>query len=122
MPHIRFPPLLRTSNLSFFVQRPFSTCPEHVSHVAHIDVRLQFFCAHYNHLLIFFMFLPCIAVLCIENQHCTLGLVNIFITNAAPTCFGTYVPSSGSDFVHVSTLKLRQLCMASKIYFIYCIF
>jgi hypothetical protein len=30
----------------------------------------------------------------IENQHCALGFVNVFITNAAPTCFGTYVPSS----------------------------
>jgi hypothetical protein len=32
--------------------------------------------------------------ICIENQHCALGFVNVFITNAAPTCFGTYVPSS----------------------------
>jgi hypothetical protein len=37
--------------------------------------------------------------LCIENQHCALGFVNVFITNAAPTCFSTYVPSSGSVFV-----------------------
>jgi hypothetical protein len=50
---------------------------------------------------------------CIENQHCALGFVNVFITNADPTCFGTYVPSSGSVFVLVSTWKLRQLCTAS---------
>jgi hypothetical protein len=50
----------------------------------------------------FFMFVPCIAALCIENQHCALGFVNVFTTNAAPTCFGTYVPSSGSVFVLVS--------------------
>jgi hypothetical protein len=49
------------------------------------------------------MFVPCIAGLCIENQHCALGFVNVFITNAATTCFGTYVPSSGSVFVLVST-------------------
>jgi hypothetical protein len=59
------------------------------------------------------MFVPCIAGLCIENQHRALGFVNVFITNAAPTCFGTYVPSSGSFFVLVSTCKLRQLCTAS---------
>jgi hypothetical protein len=41
--------------------------------------------------------------ICIENQHCALGFVNVFITNAAPTCFGTYVPSSGSVFVLVCT-------------------
>jgi hypothetical protein len=34
-----------------------------------------------------------------KNQHCALSFVNIFITNAAPTCFGTYVPSVGSDCV-----------------------
>jgi hypothetical protein len=51
-------------------------------------------------------------MLCIENQHCALGFVNVFIANAAPTCFGTYVPSSGSVFVLVSTWKLRQLCTA----------
>jgi formate/nitrite transporter FocA (FNT family) len=34
------------------------------------------------------MFVPCIAGLCIENQHFALGFANIFITNAAPTCFG----------------------------------
>jgi hypothetical protein len=39
----------------------------------------------------------------VENEHCALGFVNVFITNAAPTCFGTYVPSSGSVFVLVST-------------------
>jgi hypothetical protein len=49
------------------------------------------------------MVVPCIAGLCIENQHCVLGFVNVFITNAAPTCLGTYVPSSGSVFVLVST-------------------
>jgi hypothetical protein len=49
------------------------------------------------------MFVPCIAGLCIENQHSKLVFVNVFITNAAPTCFGTYVPSSGSVFVLVST-------------------
>jgi hypothetical protein len=38
-----------------------------------------------------------------KNQHCALSLVNIFITNVAPTCFGTYVPSSGNVFVLVST-------------------
>jgi hypothetical protein len=40
-----------------------------------------------------------------KNQHYALSFVNIrvFITNAAPTCFGTYVPSSGSVFVLVST-------------------
>jgi hypothetical protein len=38
-----------------------------------------------------------------KNQHCALSFVNVFITNAAPTCFGTYVPSSGSVFVLVST-------------------
>jgi hypothetical protein len=52
----------------------------------------------------------------IEIQHCALCFVNVFITNAASTCFGTYVPSSGSVFVLVSTWKLRQLCAASKIY------
>jgi hypothetical protein len=51
--------------------------------------------------------------ICIENQHCALGFVNKCITNAAPTCFGTYVPSSGSVFVLVSTWKLRQQCTAS---------
>jgi hypothetical protein len=56
------------------------------------------------------MFVPCIAEFCIENQHCALGFINIFIINAAPTCFGTYVPSKGSVFVLVSTWKLRQLC------------
>jgi hypothetical protein len=56
------------------------------------------------------MFVPRIAGLCIENQHFALGFVNVFITNAAPTCFGTYVPSTGSVFVLVSTWKLRQLC------------
>jgi hypothetical protein len=47
-----------------------------------------------------------------KNQHCALIFVNILITNAAATCFGTYVPSSGSIFVLVSTWKLRQLCTA----------
>jgi hypothetical protein len=54
--------------------------------------------------------------LCIENQHCALVIVNVFITNEAPTCFGTYVPSSGSVFALVSKRKLRQLCTASKRY------
>jgi hypothetical protein len=36
------------------------------------------------------MFVLCIAGLCIENKHFALGFVNVFITNAAPTCFGTY--------------------------------
>jgi hypothetical protein len=49
------------------------------------------------------MFVQCIAGLYKENQHCALGFVNIVITNAAPTCFGTYVPSSGNVFVLVST-------------------
>jgi hypothetical protein len=49
----------------------------------------------------------------IEKKHCALGFVNVFITNAAPTCFDTYMPSSGSTFVLVSTWKLRQLCMVS---------
>jgi hypothetical protein len=48
-----------------------------------------------------------------KNQHCALSFVSIFITNAAPTCFGTYVPSSGSVFVLVSTWKLRELCTVS---------
>jgi hypothetical protein len=43
-----------------------------------------------------YMILGIIYKLCIENQHCAPGFLNIFITNAAPTCFGTYVPSSGS--------------------------
>jgi hypothetical protein len=51
----------------------------------------------------FLVFVPCVAGLCIENQHCALGYINIFITNAAPTCFGTYVPSSRSVVVLVST-------------------
>jgi hypothetical protein len=53
------------------------------------------------------MFVLCIAGLCIENEHCALGFVNVFITNAAPTCFGTYVPSSGSVFVLVSNVKTK---------------
>jgi hypothetical protein len=56
----------------------------------------------FNIIYHFFMFVPCIAGLCIENQHCAVGFVNLFTTNAAPTCFGTYVPSSGSVFVLVS--------------------
>jgi putative effector of murein hydrolase LrgA (UPF0299 family) len=45
---------------------------------------------------IYLMFVPCIAGLGIKNQHCALSFVNIYITNAASTCFGTYMPSSGS--------------------------
>jgi hypothetical protein len=33
------------------------------------------------------MFVLCIAGLCIENQHCALGFVNIVITDAAPYMF-----------------------------------
>jgi nucleosome binding factor SPN SPT16 subunit len=29
------------------------------------------------------MFVPCTAGLCIENQHCALGFVNVSFTNAA---------------------------------------
>jgi hypothetical protein len=43
---------------------------------------------------------------------CT-GFCQCIYYNAAPTCFGTYVPSSGSVFVLVSTWKLRQLCTTS---------
>jgi hypothetical protein len=37
---------------------------------------------------------------------CT-GFINVFIANAAPTCFGTYVPSSGSVFALVSNVKTK---------------
>jgi hypothetical protein len=46
-------------------------------------------------------------MLCIENQHCALGFVNVFITNAAPTCFSTYVPSSGSVFYPHEYVKTK---------------
>jgi hypothetical protein len=38
-----------------------------------------------NNTCVNLVFVPCIAGLCIENQHCALGFVNVFITNAAPT-------------------------------------
>jgi hypothetical protein len=41
------------------------------------------------------MFVPCIAWLGITDQHYTLIITPLFI-NQAPTCFGTYVPSSWS--------------------------
>jgi hypothetical protein len=47
-------------------------------------------------------------MLCIENQHCALGFVNVFITNAALTCFGTYVPSSGSVLVRISNKYIDE--------------
>jgi hypothetical protein len=53
------------------------------------------------------MFVPCIAGLYLENQHFVLGFVNAFIINAAPTCFGTYVSSSGSVFVLVTNVKTK---------------
>jgi hypothetical protein len=51
---------------------------------------------------LFLMFVQCIAGLCIKTHTVHLVSVNIFVTNAAPTCFGTYVPSSGSVFFLVS--------------------
>jgi hypothetical protein len=48
------------------------------------------------------MFVPCIAGLCIEKPALCTGFRQVFIFDAAPTCFGTYVPSSGSVFVLVS--------------------
>jgi hypothetical protein len=41
------------------------------------------------------MFVPCIAWLDIIDQHYALIITPLFITQA-PTCFGIYVPSSGS--------------------------
>jgi hypothetical protein len=41
------------------------------------------------------MFVPCIAWLCMTDRHYALIIIPLFITQA-PTCFGTYVSSSGS--------------------------
>jgi hypothetical protein len=61
------------------------------------------------------MFVPCIAELCIENQHCSLGFVNVFITNAAPTCFGTYVPVHLLYFTVVPGFNIMVLLFYSPI-------
>jgi hypothetical protein len=45
--------------------------------------------------LIILMFVLCIAWLGIIDQHCALIITPLFIT-VAPTCFGTFMPSSGS--------------------------
>jgi hypothetical protein len=55
-------------------------------------------------------------ILCIENQHCALGFVNVFIIIrllhvSAPTCH-----PQGASLSSWVTWKLRQLCTASKIY------
>jgi hypothetical protein len=51
------------------------------------------------------MFIPCIAGLRIKTKtvHWVTS-VHVYCY-AAPTCFGTYVPSSGSIFVLVSYVK-----------------
>jgi hypothetical protein len=41
------------------------------------------------------MFVPCVVCLRIIDQHYTLTITPLFDT-LAPTCFGIYVPSSGS--------------------------
>jgi hypothetical protein len=51
-------------------------------------------------------FVPCFAGLCIEKPTLCTGFRQVFIFDAAPTCFSTYVPSSGSVFVLVSMYKL----------------
>jgi hypothetical protein len=59
------------------------------------------------------MFVPCIAGLCIENQHCALGFVNVFIIIrllhvSAPACH-----PQGASLSSWVMWKLMQLCMAS---------
>jgi hypothetical protein len=50
------------------------------------------------------MFLPCIAGLRIANQHCSLGFVNVFITDALlyqfTYCILLLLPASMPSFYH----------------------
>jgi hypothetical protein len=52
------------------------------------------------------MFVPCIAGLCIEKPTLCTVFRQVFIFDAPPTCFGTYVPSSGSVVLLSNIIKL----------------
>jgi hypothetical protein len=43
------------------------------------------------------MFVPFIAGLCIEKPTLCTGFRQVFIFDAAPTCFGIYVPPQGAS-------------------------
>jgi hypothetical protein len=51
------------------------------------------------------MFVPCIAGLRIKTNTVHWVSSTYVYCYAAPTCFGTYVPSTGSVFVLVSYVK-----------------
>jgi hypothetical protein len=53
------------------------------------------------------MFVPCIAGLRVQTNTVHWVLSIYVYCYAAPTCFGTYVPSSGSVFVLVSYVKTK---------------
>jgi hypothetical protein len=53
---------------------------------------------------------PCIAWLGITDQHYALIIIPLFITQA-PTCFDTYVSSSGSVYYPCELLKVRNCCV-----------
>jgi hypothetical protein len=62
------------------------------------------------------MFVPCIAGLCIKTNT-VHWVTSIYVYwYAAPTCFGTYVPSSGSVFVLVSYVKTETAVLPSTAY------
>jgi hypothetical protein len=56
------------------------------------------------------MFVRCIASLGITDQHYALIIIPLFITQA-PTCFGTYVSSSGSVLYTCDLLNVRNCCV-----------
>jgi hypothetical protein len=56
------------------------------------------------------MSVPSIAGFGITDQHCALIIIPLFITQT-PTCFGTYVPFSGSVLYPRESLKVRNGCV-----------
>jgi hypothetical protein len=45
------------------------------------------------------------------NKHYALIIIPLFIIIQAPTCFDTYVPSSGIVFYPSEILKFRNCCV-----------
>jgi hypothetical protein len=47
----------------------------------------------------------------ITDQHYALIIISLLIITQAPTCFDTYVPSSGSVFYPCELPKVRKCCV-----------
>jgi hypothetical protein len=60
------------------------------------------------------MFVPCIVLLCIIDQHYALIITPLFITQA-PTCFGINMPSSGSVLYPYELLERQKWLCCSHV-------